>query len=374
MRSKAHLFGLVPLLVLLVAMGAREFDRGGVLTTDTLNVLDSTAGLDRCIEEGDTSCEEMGRWPPLQYIPALAFKRLGATYTGTGNDLVYLNGLAVLGIIALLWAAGGPLAALAGIVSPLLWYGAAGFAEALAGFLTLLLVIGSARGSRPWLVGVAAFGAVISKETALPFVVALGALAITLRPPERRRGAAIALGAGALAGALLIALVNLSRYGVPWNEYYVDPDWGVDGLGWRIDFFGAQLAAPNAGLLWFWPLAAIGLALAGAGAARAARRGGTLRGRHGVVLGALAVFAVVLFSFASWWAPFGWVAYGARLMVPWVPAVLALVVMAWAPELRESVGRAMRGLPGALALGLVAVVLGLRSSARSSTRSARFAT
>lgn len=367
MRSKAHLVGLVPLLILLVALGAREYDRGGVLTTDTINLLDSTRALDSCIEDGDWSCEQMGRWPPLQYIPAVAFKRLGAHKADAGNDLIYLNGLAVVGILALLWVAGrrsrapqlAPLAALAGLVSPLLWYGAAGFAEALAGLLTLLFVLACALGWSPWLVGAAALGAVISKETALPFVVVLGIIAILLGPRESRRAGAIALAAGAACGLAVIVLVNLSRYGVPWNRYYLDADWGVDGVGWRLDFFAAQLASPNAGLVWFWPLVAAALALAGAGAAKAALRARTLKGDPGLVLAALAVFAALLLSFASWWAPFGWVAYGARLIFPWVPAVFALVVAAWAPRLGASAGRALRSARGVVALGLVAIVLGL---------------
>jgi hypothetical protein len=369
MLRKNHVLGLIPLLVLMGALAGREIGRGGVVTTDTLNLLDSTAGLDLCLDRGDLSCDEMGRWPPLQYIPALVFKRLGASFVDAANDLIYLNGLAVMAVLALLWVAGrrsgapwlAPLAILAGLVSPLLWYGAAGFAEAVAASLTLLFVVAVALGWNPWLAGGALWAAALSKETALPFLVALGVIALLLRPRDdpRRRPLAIALGAGAAAAALTIGLVNLSRYGVPWNRYYVDPDWAVHGLGWRADFFAAQLVSPNAGLLWFWPLATAAVAAAGAGALRHARRARTLRGRPGLVLATVAVLAGLIATFASWWAPFGWVAYGPRLIVPWVPAVLALVLLAWGEQL-GSLTRALLARPGrAVAVGVVALALGL---------------
>jgi hypothetical protein len=50
-RARATAIALVPVVVLLAVLAVSAYDRGGVLTTDTLQLLDGTAALDRCLHE-----------------------------------------------------------------------------------------------------------------------------------------------------------------------------------------------------------------------------------------------------------------------------------------------------------------------------------
>jgi hypothetical protein len=370
LHRRAFAFALVPLIVLLCAVSVREYVKGGVVTSDTLQLLDGTAAMDACLHAGRLRCHlAVSFWPPLQYIPALALKRIGASRATTENALIYLNGVAVLVTLALLWIVGrrsrapgiAPLLVLAGLVSPLLWYGDSGFGEALAAAATTTMVVSILLG---WNGAVTAFAcclAVISKETALPFVVVFGAAAIALRLHSTRsfRSHAIAIAGGAAAGVALIAALNLFRYGVPWNRYYLRSGWEVKSASRRAEFFAAELVAPNAGLVWFWPVASAIVAACGYFCARTLRATHTLRGRAGALAAALVAFLLLLATFASWWSPFGWFALGGRLIVPWVPALLALCAAAAAEPVYAAFGRLARSLPVLVATTALVIVLGL---------------
>lgn len=370
MPRRAIALALIPLVVFLCAAGAREYVKGGVLTGDTLQVLDGTAAMDACLHGGDVRCHlAVSFWPPLQYIPALALKRLGASRSATANALIYLNGLAVLLTLALLWIVGrrsrapgiAPLLVLACLVSPLLWYGDSGFGEALAGAATTAMVVSIVLGWNPAATAAACCIAVISKETALPFLLVFGAVAIAVRLSARRlpKSQAIGLACGAAAGVALIAALNLFRYGVPWNRYYLRSGWEVQSLPRRAEFFGAELVAPNAGIVWFWPIASMLIAVCAYHCARTLRVSRRLRGRVGALAVALVTFVVLLAAFASWWSPFGWFAFGARLIVPWIPALLALAAAAAAEPIYAAFTRLTRSLALLIGTLAVAVVLGL---------------
>jgi hypothetical protein len=357
--TKGRVLALAPLGLLAAAMALRVHALGGVLTTDTLQLLHGTAATDACLHAGSLRCHDVGQWPLLQYLPALAVKRLGGSRSQAANALIYLNFASVLGTLALLWVAGArsrlpggaQLAAVAGLVSPLLWYGVAGFGEATAAFAGTLFVVGVALRWHPALIAVALFAAGISKETALPFLLVFGLLALRAghHTGRSRRTVAAAILAGAFAALAATVLFNLFRYGVPYNRYYADPDWMVSSLGDRARIVIAYLIAPNTGLLLFWPVACLvgGVAIAAGG-----------RGRRTVALATLTLLALVV-VFASWWSPFGWFAWGARFIVPWVPPFLALTLLAASAGAGEAMRRLLRSRALVLGTGAVALVLGL---------------
>jgi hypothetical protein len=309
------------------------------------------------------------RWPPLQYIPALTVKRFGASRVGAAHTLIYLNGLAVLFVLGLLWQTGrrsrapalGPIFLLAGIVSPLLWYGDSGFGEAFAAAAATCLVASITLRWPPAIAAVALWLTIASKETALPFAVALAALALLVDAPRRAgtRRYVAAIGVGMVAGVATIAGFNLIRYGVPWNRYYVQSGWAVPGLPRRAEYFAAEIAAPNAGLIWFWPVASALIAVGAFQAANAIRRRQAFRSRHGLTVGVLLVLVVLLASFASWWGPFGWAAWGDRLIVPWIPAILVLLAATAGPELGAALSRVAGSKLALLAAAAATLVLGL---------------
>ena len=104
--------------------------------------------------------------------------------------------------------------------------------------------------------------------------------------------------------------------------------------------------APNAGLAIFWVLA--GLLVVGLVVA-------TVRTRGRARLTGLALVVALLIvtgTLASWYAPFGWIAWGPRLMLPALPAVTLTVLVLYAPGIE----RLLRRL---LATGLRTAVWGL---------------
>ena len=336
---------LLPLVALLAAAVVVGVDRGGFFPSDTVELLDGVAAVDECLETGTRPCEKADKWPLLQYLPALAAKRLGASRGTTGEALVAINALAVLLLVGLAWLAlagrGRRLAVLAvlGLVAgPLWWYAGAGFAEPVAALFTCALVVAMTRGWSPALVAVCVFAAGISKETALPFLLALALIASRIPDAARagRPARVAALLGGGLAALAANTGLNLFRYGQVHNAEYARSEWIVSGVGRRVEFFLAELVAPNAGLLWFWPVVSAVVLAVAVPAVRSRRA--AVRSTLGIALVAAAIVATA----ASWWSPFGWHAYGARLLVPWVPAIFLLLLLAWAPEI-DSVLRRLTG-------------------------------
>ncbi len=95
----------------------------------------------------------------------------------------------------------------------------------------------------------------------------------------------------------------------------------------RLALSVALWLAPNGGVGWFWPLAAavvIGLVVI---AGTAARGGAERRRRSLPAVGLVVALLLTTGTLASWFAPFGWVAWGPRLMVPVLPAVLGLLTV-----------------------------------------------
>jgi hypothetical protein len=153
--------------------------------------------------------------------------------------------------------------------------------------------------------------------------------------------------------------LNLFRYGVPWNRYYVRSGWEDQSLPRRAEFFGAELVSPNAGLVWFWPVASMVIAVCGYHCARALRAGQTVRSHAGAIAAALITFGVLLATLASWWSPFGWFAFGSRLIVPWIPPLLALCAAAASEPVHAAFTRLTRSIPLRVAGAAVVGVLGL---------------
>jgi hypothetical protein len=90
-----------------------------------------------------------------------------------------------------------------------------------------------------------------------------------------------------------------------------------------------MLIAPNVGIVWFWPGAAISLVFLGVFALRPASVGHDDRSLVLARRGALLVsagFVVGVLALSAWWAPFGWYAWGPRLLLPYCAPVVVVAV------------------------------------------------
>ena len=279
----------------------------------------------------------VGPWPLLQYVPAVVLRALGFSHDETLRALILANALALPVLYYLLWitfrrtraSAWAPLLAVAMLASPLWWYGVAAFGEALDATIVVAAVAAVLLRGPPALVGALVALASIAKETNPPFVLALVVICLvaqTARRPEEKaasRRLLIAAVVGAILGVAANAAFNVVRFGSVRNTIYLQSFEHTYDAAIVARAFAAQWVAPNGGLLWFWPCSIAIVGLTVSGAIWTLRRTGVSwkTATPLLVAGVLIVYVVGL---STWYSPFGWFAWGPRLMLPLLPAMLLI--------------------------------------------------
>ncbi len=300
---------------------------------DTTLLVRGAYDLPDCIGGVADACDEIGAWPLLQYLLALPLGLLGFSEQVAVKTLAAASAIAfaltIVIVARTLRRFGIALAAtlvLLFVTGPMLWYAASTFGESLTAAALALAVSAALARRRAWVLALAVVLAALTKETAPPFVALLVAAAVLVAEPRERwraRFGAIVIGAGGAFG--LAGAFNLLRYGSVLNEYYLNPDFRVPGVLRDLDFGLAMWLSPNAGVLFFWPLAFALLLACGVVAVRRSRRTAS---SMGLVLIALTGLTL---GFSNLIAPFGWVAWGPRYLLPWIVPAL-LVAMAAVPD------------------------------------------
>jgi hypothetical protein len=348
---------------------------------DTPFVLDGTNAFLDCLSDRDlVACRysgeldpyegltsPIGDWPLLQHVPDALALVLGANgHHARELVLVVLGVAGIVGSVALagvaLRAAGraewfwGFLFVL--LSGPLIAYAGTTAGEALAASLLVSLVAAAVLPAPPVLLALAALAACFTKETSYPFVIALGVLGLLLA--RRRTGRAIRghLIWGALGVTLafvLASLFNVVRFGGVLNKNYMETPLHTPTFGRVLDYVIALFASPSGGMVLVWPAASVVLLFA---CLVPLTRGG----RHLDLLPALVLIGVisgVTLSFASWWSPFGWTAYGPRLTLPWVLPLVLLALVAYGEPVGDLARRVLTPVWGLLAVFALVFVLAL---------------
>jgi hypothetical protein len=302
-----------------------------VLESDTHRLLLGLPALRKCIQKGTWgNCKGASYFGLLQHIPAWIGFALSRNLPRTGFALCLFSLVSVFALagtgffllrktsrtVSQLWIL------LLGS-SPLLYYCNHSFSEPLAALLNLLFVAFAATSNQGWLIFVVAFVAGLSKETTPLLLLPLLAVALVFRRRNDSRERILAAAASSVFGLLLSALandwLNLVRYGTLSNAFYSQEALRVHDLGIAARFFAAAWASPSGGLLFFWP--AFAMLLASLCAAAIFRR--AFDPLLWLSLGALCVPCLAL---AFWHSPFGWICWGDRLLLPWIPAVVLLLL------------------------------------------------
>jgi hypothetical protein len=344
----AAALGSLPFLV--VVWTIRQTNGG-----DTGFVLDGTNAFLNCMSAHDfNACgftgklnywglmSPIGWWPLLQHIPDLITIGLG----GDGHPVRYrvLGTLSVVGVLVTVllgwlvlrrfgqarWFWGFLFIVLSG---PVLAYGQQAAGEMLAMGLLVCLVAATLLQAPPPVVGLAALGACLTKETSYPFVAALGLLGLWLA--QKRTGRPILrhviFGAVGMAIAITAAsLFNIVRFGSVLNTNYLDDQLRTHGIIWTFDYVLAVFFSPSGGLYLTWPAASLLVSAACLVAlVRAPFRSAYTR----PALVVIACVAALVVGFASWWTPFGWSGYGPRLQLPWIPPIVLIVLVAYGDDL-----------------------------------------
>lgn len=298
--------------------------------TDTQAIIDGGAQAWRCLVEGRfTSCEGVRDFAFLQYAVSIPGAALGISPRVLMRVYEVISMISVVAMLGMTWnefrRRGAPAVGWLGIAilltGPFLHYFRSTSGEALASALILAGVCATVRSRResvsPVLILLLSFFSTLTKEVAFPFLLLLSLLG--------RRKSATALGVA--LGWALSALFNLFRFGVFWNTYNLSDRLRVHDPLQRLSGAAAIWLSPSGGLVFFWP---VFVALLGVGLVLSVKdRAPALEGeRLSWVAGALLTLAGMTVGLSGWYAPLGWVGWGPRLILPWVPAGIYLLLMA----------------------------------------------
>jgi hypothetical protein len=328
---------------------------------DTPFVLDGTNALLNCLNAHDyNACGYTGKlnywglmspigwWPLLQHIPDMLTIGLGGDgHFARTRVLAYLSVVGVVATVGLGWLVlkrVGQAAWFWGflfvvISAPIIAYGNQTAGEMLAMGLLVALVAASVLPAPPVLVGLAAAGACITKETSYPFVLALGLTGLVLA--RRRTGQPLlrhaVWGAAGMSVAIVAAsLFNIVRFGSVLNTNYLDSQLRTPGTARILDYVAAVFFSPSGGLFFSWPAASFLVSAACLVALVTAPFRSTYTRTALVVICCVIALSI---GFASWWTPFGWSGYGPRLQLPWVPPLVLLCLVAYGDALGALVRR-----------------------------------
>ena len=363
---------LVPAVAVLVYVVAHPPGLSG----DSVAVVRGAHVLIDCIRAGDVgSCDRfggvpagaVGPFPPPQYAIAIGGFAVGLDDAAVLKTFAIVSALAYvglfLGVMSLARCHRSTVAAsaagLVALASPLVFYAHVTFVEMLGTTLTLLVVIAALRRSHPLLLAITALAATSTKETAGPFVIVLGAAALLSAADVRRlawvevrraRTHGVALALGCAAGIATHGVFNLVRYGSATNANYGSPDWIVPGTALKVRFMGALLVAPNGGVLVWWTALLLPILVALIGLVAWSRGDERSLARLTSSVVPLGVLAIQVVGLASWVSPFGWVAWGPRLLLPIVPALAVVALIGHEDITARILSQALRPLLGAVAV------------------------
>lgn len=337
---------------------------------DTANLAQTTPSMAACLAHGVLyNClawaskhhGSVNQFPLIQNLPTMLMQWLGLDYQELLSALGWLNAASLVALCSVVvgWAyrrGGTRLAVVAGLLfvpGMLVAYAVQTFGEPLYAAAMTVLVLASLRSDKvsPFLLPAAAI-ATVCKETEAPFTVliALAALAISKAMPAVRRRALLTVCIGAFVGELFNLAFNLFRYGTLLNYSYLDQS--RSSLEMIPLNAVALLVSPNGGIVWFWPGVGVGLAVLIFHAVRPKASGSkTVQAGSLVALIALVCFALGL---GFWWDPFGWYAWGPRLLMP---LGAPLIVLAIAVISHERLSPAWTSTRSLVVLAIVGVLV-----------------
>jgi hypothetical protein len=253
-----------------------------------------------------------------------------------------------------LWA---PVVTVAIIASPLLFYARLALGEELSAAMILAVVVAVVLRAKLWVILLLVVLACIAKETNPPFIFALAAICTFARTNARellRRRQLIVIVAGAVIGFVCNSAFNVLRFGTISNAVYTQASLRTTNPGVVVRLFAALGFSPNGGLVWFWPAAPL---LVVTIAITAIRRG-RLTWRSVAAPIVLLILLGQLAGLSTWFSPFGWFAWGPRLSLPFMPALIVAACVLGSGHATRFVARVLAGV-WIVPTALVVVALGL---------------
>jgi len=264
----------------------------------------------------------------LQFLPALPLAAWGLKNLWIVRALVFLNFISFLGLLAFfrkgLRAQSKQFQMLGVLVllgSPLIYYGRNSFSEMLGAFVILGFTWACLESKNWKSILLFAILSAITKDTSFPFLFVLAVIAA-----KTTQVRIIAL-LGCSLGAIVNFSFNFFKFGSLFDEGLTRPIHLVQDLATQVKFAFALWLSPAGGFLFFWFSFVFVLVFV------------TYRQwngkRRGVLLGIFAVLFGLTAGFSRWWSPFGWIALGPRLMLPWIPSIILIIFYYFPSSIEE---------------------------------------
>lgn len=374
--------GLVPLALLAVAWCLYTVPIRWEFDTQQLQL--GLAELIAWARHGFVGRPQAGPFPPFQYLIGLPVALMNRDGVPINVFWVWASAslLSLGGIGWVLWRVGrrhasaavGWLLVVVLLSGPLITYAPSTFNELPAALVTVLFTAAVVGRGGAAVSAVLFVAAALTKEIAPPLLALIWITGMVLRRAELGR-AGIARHGVAMTLALAIAVAahfgfNWIRYGSVWNLHYLAPEHLTRAWPRRAQNAVALWLAPNGGVLPFWPTLLVPVAI-GAAVALSRRTCGKLIDLFPAAAVA-AMLAALTLGLSGFYQPFGWWCWGPRLMLPWLPAALLVLVRAY-PRAADRVARmllarrAVFALTAALACVAALPHLGMLANPRAMT-------
>lgn len=336
-RSKWIVFLCFALFVFLVRALVIRFTVQG----DTGELIRGTNQFYKCwIEQKVFNCTHADQFPILQRLIILPSMILTKDPHVIGRILSLFSFMSFCGLIGLaaynfLGRASVFLTFLLILItSPFLYYSRVTFGEMLSTFCLCLFTFACMRHRSKWFLFVSFVLAAFSKEVAFPFLVLIffstfyswgkySSFFDFWNEFKREKLAFASIVAASVFSVALAILQNFSRFDTYYNVSYMVETYKFSSFKTFLSFFFGLWFAPNSGILFFWNSAFIVFFIVFALFVKNFRRNFYF---YIPAVGALLLNFVSTVGLAKWWAPFGWIAWGPRLSLPFL-AVGVLIVL-----------------------------------------------
>jgi hypothetical protein len=306
-----------------------------VTTSDTTALLAGARVAWACIENGTAPCVGVTQFPLAHHLLVLPGIAMGWSDVDIAKLLSLVSVLSVTAMTYLCSRIGGVIdggrgAVLAGAIAlsgPWIFYTGTTWGEPLAGILLLLpIAVMVLWRANPYLLALTSLAASTTKEVAglavVLLVVALVAREYSVRTKRWCIVRVAAMGLGVLIAIILNSALNVFRYGGIQNEVYLSLVPRPPIFWFVPKTFGALWFSPSGGVIPYWPLAVSVLLVIGALVVGGLQAPSAIaKAARWLVLAAAVLNTLLLANFA---APFGWIAWGPRLALPWVLPVLVV--------------------------------------------------
>lgn len=328
-----YLGALITLLVLFMMYGHSNRIEG-----DTVALLIGVNNAVKCLGNNIYfACpENVIHFPVFQYLIAIPLKLLGYLDENIFFAFLTLSKIAFIASLYLYFLAGKKIYGFCGgcllvmVVSSgyLTWYATSTFNESVSFFLFSLLGYLLICKANVFKVGLVVLACTLTKEIAFPIIIYIFLLSLFYEKLVENKSAKkylikyYSLCVYLLTGLVINFLFNYFRFGVYFNSFNLDPQLMVS-FKESLQYWLYLLVSPNFGLLFVWPSLIAFIFLGIFSNLKCSNKNILLF----LCLNVGGVFLVNL-GLSRWYSPFGWMAWGPRLTLPYIGSFFLLFASA----------------------------------------------